>query len=215
MIDVRELMALGVPQDRAREWEGPLISVMAANKINTTKRAAAFLAQLIHESDGFRTLEENLNYSAAALVRLWPKRFPKILADQFGRVDGLGGHAANKEMIAAIAYGDRMGNGGVDTLDGWKYRGRGPIQLTGRANYLACGDAIGVDLIHEPDRLFEPVIGALAAGWFWTSGNRTGKSLNAFADIDAIDRISRAINGGDNGLEHRRSLYEQALRVLA
>jgi putative chitinase len=213
MIDAKELIALGVPQDLAREWEGPLISVMAPSSINTTRRIAAFVAQLVHESNGFRTLEENLNYSASALVRLWPKRFPKILADQFGRVDGQ--HPANKEMIAAIAYGDRMGNGGVDTLDGWRFRGRGPIQLTGRNNYLACGDAIGVDLVHNPDRLLEPVIGALAAGWFWTVGNSTGKSLNAFADIGEIDRISKAINGGVNGLEHRRSLYEQALRVLA
>lgn len=215
MIDTKELMQLGVPQALAREWEGPLISTMAAHKINTVRRTAAFVAELIHESNGFRTLEENLNYSASALVRLWPKRFSKLLAEQFGRVDGPGGHAANKEMIAAIAYGDRMGNGGVDTLDGWRFRGRGPIQLTGRANYLACGDAIGVDLIHHPEKLLEPVVGAMAAGWFWSEGNTTGKSLNAFADIGEIDRISKAINGGTNGMEHRRSLYEQALRVLA
>jgi len=215
MIDVKELIALGVPQDRAREWEGPLISVMAAHKINSTPRAAAFLAQLVHESNGFRTLEENLNYSATALHRLWPARFPKILAEEFGRVEGEDGHPANKAMIAAIAYGGRMGNGGVETLDGWRFRGRGPIQLTGRDNYTALSKALNVDLVNHPDRLLEPVIGAMAAGWFWSEGNRTGKSLNAFADIGEIDRISKAINGGVNGLEPRRSLYEQALRVLA
>jgi putative chitinase len=118
-------------------------------------------------------------------------------------------------MIAMIAYADKIGNGGVDSGDGWHFRGRGPIQLTGRANYLACGDAIGIDLVHQPERLLEPVIGAMAAGWYWTEGNPTGKSLNAFADLGEIDRISKAINGGVNGLEHRRSLYEQALRVLS
>lgn len=213
MIDTRELMQLGVPQDLAREWEGPLISTMAAHKINTNRRAAAFVAQLIHESNGFRTLEENLNYSASALLRLWPKRFTKLLAETYGRVDGV--HPANKAMIAMIAYADRMGNGGVDSGDGFRFRGRGAIMLTGRANYMACGDAIKVDLLHQPDRLLEPVIGAMAAGWYWTEGNPTGKSLNAFADLGEIDRISKAINGGVNGLEHRRSLYEQALRVLA
>lgn len=216
MIDTKELMQMGVPQDVAREWEGPLISTMAANKINTTKRAAAFIAQLIHESNGFRTLEENLNYSPQGLMATFnsakTQRFSKLLAEQFGRTEG---HKANKAMIAAIAYADRMGNGPADTLDGWKFRGRGPIQLTGRNNYLACGDAIGIDLVHEPDKLLEPVIGAMAAGWFWTEGNPTGKSLNAFADIGEIDRISKAINGGSHGMAARRSLYEQALRVLA
>lgn len=215
MIDTKELMQMGVPQNVAREWEGPLISTMAAHKINTVKRAAAFIAQLVHESNGFRTLEENLNYSASALMRLWPKRFSALLADEFGRVDGNGGHPANKIMIATIAYADRIGNGGVDTLDGWRFRGRGPIQLTGRANYAALSKALNIDLIKEPERLLEPLIGAMAAGWFWTEGNPTGKSLNALADAGEIDKISKAINGGVNGLEHRRSLYEQALRVLA
>lgn len=216
MIDTKELMQMGVPQDLAREWEGPLISTMAAHKINTVRRAAAFMAQLIHESNGFRTLEENLNYSPQGLMSTFNtaknQRFSKLLAEQFGRTED---HKANKPMIAAIAYANRMGNGGVDTLDGWKFRGRGPIQLTGRNNYMACGDAIGIDLVHNPDKLLEPVIGAMAAGWFWTEGNPTGKSLNAFADIGEIDRISKAINGGSHGLAARKSLYEQAMRVLA
>lgn len=217
MIDTKELIQIGVPQDRAREWEGPLISTMAANRINSVKRAAAFLAQLIHESNGFRTLEENFNYSPAGLMATFntPKltRFPKILADQYGRVDGK--HAANKPMIAMIAYADRMGNGPVDSGDGWRFRGRGPIQLSGRDNYRVCGGAIGIDLLHDPDKVIEPVIGAMTAGWFWSLGNPTGKSLNAFADLGEIDRISKAINGGTHGLEHRRSLFEQILRVLA
>lgn len=216
MIDTAELMQLGVPQSIAREWEGPLISTMAAHKINNVKRSAAFLAQLIHESNAFRTLEENLNYSPAGLMATFNTpaitRFPKILADEYGRTDD---RKANKTMIAAIAYADRMGNGGVDTLDGWRFRGRGPIQLTGRDNYTALSKALGVDLVSHPDKLLEPVVGSMAAGWFWSEGNRTGKSLNAFADIEEIDRISKAINGGTHGLAARRSLYEQALRVLA
>jgi putative chitinase len=213
MITTDNLTKLGVPRDRAEEWAGPLISVMTANSITTVRREAAFLAQLVHESNGFRTLEENLNYSVSGLLSTWPKRFSTVLAQEFGRIDGK--QAANKTMIATIAYADRMGNGGVDTLDGWRYRGRGPIQLTGKANYRACGVAIGIDLERDPDKLLEPLIGALAAGWFWSQGNSTGLSLNAFADIGEIDRISKAVNGGTNGLAARKSLYEQGLRVLA
>lgn len=216
MIDRKELIALGVPQAQAIEWEGPLCSTMSAHKVITVQRIASFVAQLIHESNGFRTLSENFNYTPAALMSTFntakAQRFPKILAEQFGRTAD---HPANREMIAMIAYADRMGNGSVDSGDGWKYRGRGPIQLTGKDNYLACGTYIGVDLITNPDRLLEPVIGAMAAGWYWTIGNPTGKSLNAFADIGEIDRISKAINGGSHGLEARRALYQKALKVLA
>lgn len=217
MITAKHLTQLGVPVDIAPSWADALSGAMIRYDIADTPREAAFIAQLIHESNGLRSLSENLNYTPAALMRTFNTatrtRFPKILADQFGRIDGV--HSANQAMIANIAYAGRMGNGGVDSGDGWRYRGRGPIQLTGRSNYMRCGEAIGVDLIRDPDKLTGPVIGARAAGWFWNEGNKTGKTLNKYADAGQIDSISRAINGGDNGLEHRRSLYEQALRVLA
>lgn len=213
MINIDRLTRLGVPRDKAADYEGPLLSVMARHDIDTVRRSAAFLAQLIHESNGFRTVEENLNYTPDALMATFGrKRFPPILAQEYGRT---GNHPANQDMIAAIAYADRLGNGGVDTLDGWRYRGRGPIQLTGKDNYRRCGTAIGVDLVHDPDRLLEPVVGTMAAGWFWSEGNRTGASLNTYADAGQIDAISKIVNGGTHGLAARHSLYEQALRALA
>lgn len=216
MIRAEHLIAFNVPAAVARDWVDPLVSAMARYQITTVPRQAAFLAQLLHESNGLRTMEENFNYSASALMATFNTktkiRFPKSLAEQFGRTPA---HPANREMIAMIAYADRIGNGGVDSGDGWRFRGRGPIQLTGRDNYTRCGAALGIDLMGDPDALLRPVEGALAAGWFWDEGNSTGKSLNALADGGQIDRISRVVNGGDNGLEHRRSLYEQALRVLA
>lgn len=215
MITASHLKELGVEQGTAQEWEGPLISVMSKYQINTPQRAAAFIAQLIHESNGFRSMEENFNYKPSALMATYNNskitRFPKILAEEYGRTTD---HAANQPMIAMIAYANRMGNGPVDSGDGWRFRGRGPMQLTGRNNYKAFGDAIGKDLTRDPDQVSQPVLGALAAGWFWNQGNSTGKSLNVLADAGKIDGISRVINGGDNGLEHRRSLYEQALRVM-
>lgn len=211
MITALKLVKLGVPADKADEYEGPLISAAARYQINTVPRVAAWLAQLIHESNGLRTVQENLNYTPDALINTFgKKRFPLNLAQQFGRTAN---HPANQSMIAMIAYADRMGNGGVDSGDGWKFRGRGPLQLTGRDNYRRAGAAIGLDLEAAPDRVLEPVVGALVSGWFWGQG--TGKSLNALADAGKIDSISRAWNGGDNGLGHRRSLYEQLVRVLS
>lgn len=215
MINSKQLMEIGIDRATAVEWEGPLISVMSKYQINTPQRASAFLAELIHESGGFRTMQEGLNYTPAALMSTFNNskitRFPKILAEEYGRTAD---HKANQPMIAMIAYANRMGNGGVDSGDGYKFRGRGPMQLTGKDNYKAFGDAIGTDLVRNPDGVAQPVLGALAAGWFWNQGNSTGKSLNVLADAGKIDAISRIINGGDNGLEHRRSLYEQLMRVL-
>lgn len=212
MITALKLTKLGVPADKANEWEGPLISATAKYQINTVARVAAFLAQLIHESSGFRTLVENLNYTPDALINTYgKKRFSALLAQEFGRTAN---HPANQPMIAMIAYADRFGNGSMDSGDGWRFRGRGPLQLTFRDNYRRAGAALGLDLEKEPDRLLEPVIGALVSGWFWHAGNGRGTSLNALADVGKIDSISRTWNGGDNGLEHRRSIYEQALRVL-
>jgi putative chitinase len=208
MITAAQLYKLAPKCQSAVIFADAINASMLKFGISSKESQAAFLAQVIHESGGLQVFSENLNYSAAALPAVFGQaRFPPNLATQLGRTTS---HPANQVLIANIAYANRMGNGPVDSGDGWRFRGRGPIQLTGRDNYTRCGDVIGPDLIGNPDLLLSPHWGCLSAGWFWAAGNRTGKPLAG--DIDAISKI---VNGGVNGLEERRALYEQALRVLA
>lgn len=167
--------------------------------ITTPLRKAAFLAQVGHESAHLTATVENLNYSASALQKTWPSRFPAALAAQVER---------KPEQIANIAYGLRMGNGPTASGDGWKYRGRGLIQITGWVNYQACGAAL--DLLNKPELLEQPIYAALSAAWFWQS-----KGLNALADAGDLARITQRINGGQNGAADRAELYARALDVLA
>lgn len=169
---------------------------------STLNRRAAFIAQCAHESGYFRTLRENLNYSAAGLRSIFGKYFPtEELANQYAR---------NPEKIANRVYANRMGNGPEASGDGWKFRGRGLIQLTGKFNYSACGTAIKKDLIKNPEYL-ETIAGALdSAVWFWND-----KKLNVHADSGDITRMTRVINGGTHGLEDRLNLYNRALETLA
>lgn len=173
---------------------------------------AAFVAQMLHESCNFTQMEESLNYSPAALLATWPGRFNLTTSAQYGR-SAL--HPANQAMIANIAYGDRMGNGPASTNDGWRYRGRGPGQLTGHDNYKACGDAIGMDLIAHPELVASPAAGCMAFAWFWTKGNPTGKSLSLLADKGQINAISVAVNGGRIGLDERRQLTVDMMAAMA
>lgn len=208
MITQKQLTALA-PR-AASGYLAALNSAMKRFSIDTSKESeGAFLAQVIHESAGLRVFEENLNYAAAALTVMWPTRFTRETAQQFGRTSS---HPADQVMIANIAYANRMGNGPAVSGDGWRYRGRGPIQLTGKNNYLMCGNGIGVDLLADPDSLTKAEFGCMAAAWFWSIGNRTGASLNRLgSDIDAISRV---INGGEHGLLDRRDLYNKAMQAL-
>jgi putative chitinase len=189
-------------------------AALAKYAINTPARAAAFLAQTGHESAQFTRLVENLNYSAQGLAIQWKSRFaidpnatppqPNTLALQVAR---------QPQAIANAAYGDRMGN--ILPGDGWRYRGRGLIQLTGKDNYRLCGQAIGLPLIDEPDLLLEPGPAAMAAGWYWDA-NR----LNALADAGNNVDIGSIINTGRRGripagAEERKAIYLRALKVLA
>ena len=155
-----------------------------------------FLAQLAHESALFERLVENMNYtSPQQIMRTWPKRFKtKTAAMAFVR---------HPERLANYVYADRIGNGDAASGDGWKYRGRGLIQVTGKDNYRDAGEALGLPLLEEPELLEEPVHAADAAGWFWKS-----HGLNRFASN--INDCTRAINGGLNGLPDRMRLYNRA-----
>ena len=178
-----------------------LNTAMNAYQIVGTQRVAAFLAQVGHESGQLRSVVENLNYGAQALIATWPSRFTQALAAQVAR---------QPEQIANIAYASRMGNGDASSGDGWAFRGRGLIQITGRANYQACGDALGVDLIGNPDLLAQPQYAALSAAWYWATNG-----LNTLADAGSFDSITQRINGGQNGAADRPALYATAQQVLA
>ena len=191
-----QLTQLGID---AAKWYTPLIDMFARYNINTTQRQASFIGQCQHESNNFRTLEENLHYSADGLMRTWPSRFPSAdVAQQY---------ANNPEKIANKVYAGRMGN--TEEGDGWKYHGRGVIQLTGRENYERCGTAISADLINQPQLLVEPHYAVLSAGWFW---NRAG--LNALADSKDYDTMTKRINGGLNGQDDRKAKIAKAISVL-
>lgn len=205
-------IAPAVGKDRGEAFIGPLTVAMERFDIDTPVRQAAFVGQVLHESGNFTRMTENLNYSAEGLLATFRRHFTQLTANQYGRTAA---HPANQQMIANIAYGNRMGNGAPEGGDGWRFRGRGPIQLTGRANYRACGKAIGIDLIAKPELLEHPEAGCLAAAWFWSAGNPSGRDLSLLADERNVTAITRAVNGGENGLLHRKELTSRAMQVLA
>jgi putative chitinase len=191
-----QLLALGIEG----KWFEPLQETFEKYQINTPKRQACFIGQCMHESGGFKFLRENLNYSAKALMNTWPSRFPDMdTAEKFER---------QPEKIANKVYSGRMGN--TEDGDGAKYIGRGLIQLTGKDNYKAFGEAIGEDLIANPQLVEEPRYAALSAGWFW---NKRG--LNALADAMDITTLTIRINGGKIGIDDRIAKINKALDILA
>ena len=175
-----------------------LNTAMSRYQIVGAKRIAAFIAQVGHESGHLRRLVENLNYSADALRMTWPSRFDVELATAAAR---------KPEQIANIAYGNRMGN--TAPGDGWEYRGRGLIQITGKNNYRACGEALSLDLIAQPELLEKPQHACMSAAWYWATNG-----LNTLADSRKFEAITQRINGGQNGAADRQALYARALKVL-
>ena len=179
-----------------------LNKVLPKYEINTPVRVAAFMAQCGHESADFTTLKENLNYGAKGLRSTWPKRFPDdATAAKYER---------KPEMIANKVYSDRMGNGPEASGDGWKYRGRGAIQLTGCSNYTAFAKDIG-KTIDEAIVYLETLEGAIeSACWFWKKNG-----LNAVADTKDMKLATKKINGGDLGLAERTDHFNKNLTYLA
>jgi putative chitinase len=161
-----------------------------------------FIGQLSHECGNFRILEENLNYKAATLMKLWPKRFPtQEIANAYEK---------NPKKIANNVYSSRMGNRDESSGDGYRFRGRGCIQLTGHANYFHAGKALGVDFVVNPDLVATPKFAALTAGWFWSTHN-----CNPPADALDYTKVTKIINGGTIGLDDRIKHVQQALAVIA
>ena len=190
-----QLDALGIEH----KWLGPLEEVFAKYDISTPKRQACFIGQCSHESGNFKTLQENLNYSAEGLMKTWPSRFPtKEVADQYAR---------QPAKIAGKVYNGRLGNANEEEAS--KFLGRGLIQLTGKENYEHCGSSLGVDLLSNPNLLSDPKYAALSAGWFW--GKR---GLNSLADASDLETMTKRINGGLLGLDDRKAKIAKALSVL-
>jgi len=182
-------------------WHSAMERCLPDYDINTPRRVAAFMAQCGHESGNFRFLKENLKYRAASLTKVWPKYFPNMdIANQY---------AGNEEKIANRAYAGRMGNGPEESGDGWRFCGRGLIQLTGRNNYQNFADSIETDINDIPAYLatFEGAV--QSACWFWETNK-----LNQWADKGDMLTLTKRINGGTLGLDDRIKHYQHALHVM-
>ena len=184
-------------------WYPLLTELLPKYEINTDIRVAGFLAQCSHESGNFTVIKENLNYSAEGLNATFAKYFVKAGRDP-------GTYARNPEKIANIVYADRLGNGNTASGDGWRYRGRGLIQLTGHDNYTAFGKTKQLTALETVEYLETPRGALESACWFW----KTNK-LNIPADAKDIVAMTKKINGGTHGLEDRKLQYSQALKILA
>jgi putative chitinase len=169
--------------------------------IETPLQQAAFIGQCGHECGNFRILEENLNYSADRLTKIWPKRFTSLeMAQPYNR---------NPRKIANKVYSNRMGNRDEASDDGWRFRGSGWLQLTGHDNFFHAGKACGVDFVMNPDLVRTPQYAAMTAGWFWST-----HKCNEVAQSQDWTRLTKIINGGNLGLADRIAHTNQALAVL-
>lgn len=184
------------------QWYEALSTNLPDYKIDTLPRIAAFIAQCSHESADFKFIRENLNYRWSSLMRVFPKYFP---TEELARR-----YANNPQAIASRVYADRMGNGPESSGEGWLYRGRGIIQITGKNNYLKIAEAFGLTLEEVPDFL-ETYDGAvLSACWFWDTNG-----LNRLADVSDITGMTRRLNGGTNGLADRIARYNRVFEILS
>ena len=185
-------------------WYNALSQLLPDYEINTPKRIAAFIAQCSHESGGFTALEENLNYKAATLRKIFPKYFPTDeIANQFASLPN------KQQAIANKVYANRMGNGDEASGDGFKYKGRGLIQLTGKSNYQSFADSLQIS-VDDAAQYLETFEGCVqSACWFWEANN-----LNKWADAGDMVTLTKRINGGTLGLADRKQHYEHAMHVM-
>ncbi len=201
MIEASVLKTLGVSTDNIDKYLPWLNMTMLKYDINTPVRQAMFLSQIAHESGNFCHVSENLNYSVNGLRSVFGKYFPN---------DNLAAEYARKpEKIANRVYANRMGNAEESSGDGWKYRGRGLIQLTGKNNYTAFSLAADNNALLEPELVSEPELAVQSAGWFWDTNG-----LNALADTGDVRVVTKRINGGYNGLTDRSAKFGKLMIIL-
>ena len=196
MISAEKLHALGI----GSEWSEPLTTTCVTYGINDVNKQAAFIGQLSHECNHFKTLEENLNYRPETLQRLFGHKF---------KPEEIALYAHNPQKIANRIYSSRMGNRDEASGDGWKFHGRGCIQLTGHDNYWHFGQSIKQDMVAHPELVATPMYAALSAGWFWQT-----RGCNDLAEAQDWVGLTKRINGGTIGLDERISLTKRALDVL-
>jgi putative chitinase len=172
--------------------------------INTDLRLSHFLAQVMHESGNFKATVENLNYSAESLKKVFPKYFPGTLSEQYAR---------KPEMIASRVYGGRMGNGDESTKEGYKFRGRGYIQLTGKSNYVEFGKAVNEDFVSNPDLVSSPKYALMSAAWFFKKNGITAISDKG-ATTETVTAVTKRVNGGTIGLADRIKHFNHIHQLL-
>ena len=201
ILTLEKLKRILIDNSNINDWYDSLIKILPDYEIDTEKRVSAFLAQTAHESANYTRLIENLNYSAKRLMEVWPKRFPTMsIAKQYER---------NPQKLGNFTYANRMGNGPVESGDGYEYRGRGLIQITGKSNYESFGESIGISS-KDAAEYMETFDGAVhSACWFWEVNK-----LNSYSDKGDIRNQTIKINGGTNGLSDRVNRYLKYLKIL-
>lgn len=198
MVNAEQLAKLHI----GPQWVDALNETFARFNISTPRQQAAFIGQCGHECGNFTKLQEGLSYSIQGLMKTWPKRFPTAdIAQKYAR---------NEKALANFVYANRMGNRDEASGDGFRFRGRGCVQLTGSDAYFHAGKALGVDFWANPDLVATPQYAALTAGWFWDT-----RKCNALADAADWLKLTKKINGGILGYDDRVKHTEQALAVLA
>jgi putative chitinase len=193
--------AANIDLEHAEHLIDGINSAIQQADLSTPERLAAFIAQCAHESGGFKFLEENLNYKAESLCKVWPSHFNSEIANEY---------AHNPEKIASRAYANRMGNGDEESKDGWMYRGRGFLQTTGKKGYEELSDATQIDFVSNPDAVATPEGACVSAAVYWEKHR-----LNRFVDSNEFVGLTKAINGGTIGLDDRMARYNHALSVLS
>lgn len=203
--------AAGINDALAERWWPHVDAALFEFGILLPHRVAAWIAQVGHESKGFSTLAESFDYSVGGLLDTFDKRLSPALAKTLGRQAGERMVPLERQQrIASIVYAGRYGNGDASTGDGWRHRGRGLKQITFHDNYMACGQALGVDLVRQPELLAtDDRLAARSAGWFWFANG-----CNQLADAGDQRALTKRINGGYNGLDDRLQRYVRAKQFI-
>lgn len=200
---------MGVKPEIAKVFIEPLQRHLPAFEITTDLRVQHFIAQALHESNYFRSLRENLNYTPIAILKTFNKkveRFSKLEAEKYGRTKE---HAANQQMIGNIAYENRNGNRDRNSGDGYKFRGGGIFQVTFHDNYDALSKETGIDFVKNPELITVPNWAVFSACWYWNTRN-----LNQVADTDNTEKVTKLINGGLNNIDERKTLLIKCKRYI-